>query len=161
MSEEQIATLFGEISPAKKDEEEPKFVFDVWKFVNDISEKKEYLYSDETKSFYNAWIVNKHFAAFPDTLYHVAFLNENYHLDSDMQHDYLFHSIPKKRGRRSAWLKKTDSEKKQAALILDIARARKCNIKQASIFWGLLSETQKIEYLSKIVYPDAKNGKNK
>ena len=77
MKKETRSTLFGieEIIT----EEESKGGFDIWKFVNSISDNKNYLFDDNTKKYYNSWTVNKHFSAFLDTFLHVEFLNSNFH----------------------------------------------------------------------------------
>jgi hypothetical protein len=157
MKKETRSTLFGieEIIT----QEDAKGGFDIWKFVNSISDNKEYSYDNNTKKYYNSWTINKHFSAFLDTFLHVEFLNSNFHLDEKLQHDYLFYSIPVKKKRWKPWLKKSETEKKEAKVLEDVAKTIKYNMRQTKEFWKTLSPQQRKDFLERFVYPDLKNSK--
>jgi hypothetical protein len=77
--------------------------------VGDINSSKKGLINDTNEKDYNAWIVNKAFSYFPDTILHAQEMNTKAHLDNKMQHDYLMGSIRK--GKRfSKWAKKDKDE---------------------------------------------------
>jgi len=77
--------------------------------VGDINSSKKGLINETNEKDYNAWIVNKAFSYFPDTILHAQEMNTKAHLDNKMQHDYLMGSIRK--GKRfSKWAKKDKDE---------------------------------------------------
>lgn len=80
-------------------------------YVKDITFNKQYLMNDEwSEKQYNAFVINRAFCLHSDTLFHAQEMNKAAHLDSKMQHDYLFHAIRKKR-RFEKWpWKKTNLE---------------------------------------------------
>jgi hypothetical protein len=76
--------------------------FDV---INSITYTKKPLVVDEaSEKMYNAYNVNKGLSYFKDTIFHAQEMNISYHLDSKLQHDYLFNSIRKQK-RFAKWIK--------------------------------------------------------
>jgi len=132
--------------------------FTVFDFIKDINFDKKYLYNESTESEYVPWTVNVSMAMFPDTLHHSIFLNANPNLDKQMQHDYLFYSVNKrKRFKQNGWLKKSAQERNEQKIIEDVARVIKYNLKNTKVFFKMLNENQKKEFLNRYVYPDDKN----
>jgi hypothetical protein len=81
-----------------------------FEFVNDISDKKKNLIETEAdEKEYVPFIVNRAFSNFPDTIFYANEANRLGQLDKKLQHDYLFHSVPKKK-RWSKWNKKKTDE---------------------------------------------------
>lgn len=79
-------------------------------YVKDISfEKKNLADEDEFETAYVPWIVNKALSNFYDTVLYANEINTMAALDKRMQHDYLFHSISKKK-RWSKWPKKNKDD---------------------------------------------------
>lgn len=76
----------------------------VFDFVNDISYKKENIFHGN-EDIYNAFIVNRAFSLYRDTLFIANEANKLSNLDKDMQFGYLFNKVPKKR-RWEKWPKK-------------------------------------------------------
>ena len=79
--------------------------------INDISYKKQNIYNDSEK--YPAYIVNKGFSYFIDTIFQSNQVNHYYHLDDRLQFDYLLNSIKRKR-RFSKWVKQQKLEDLEA-----------------------------------------------
>jgi hypothetical protein len=158
---EFLSTLFGrvEIKP-EAPEEQWETGTNLWSFVNSISEDKTYLYDEHTAKEYTPFTINRAFSIHVDTLHYASVMNQCYNLDKKMQHDYLFHSIPKK-VRRKKWLKKSDEEKREAKVIEDVGEVIGYNFLKARSFWRTLTENQRKEFLAKYVYPDSKNNKVK
>jgi hypothetical protein len=77
--------------------------------VGDINSSKKGLINETNEKDYNAWIVNKAFSYFPDTILHSQEMNTKAHLDNKMQHDYLIGAVRK--GKRfTKWAKKDKDE---------------------------------------------------
>lgn len=156
-----VATLFGLVRVDKTEEplERPNH-FNIFKFIQDINYDKQYLYDDNTKSEFKPWIVNVSMSMFPDTLAHAAFLNLNSSLDAQMQHDYLFYGVQKrKRFKKDGWFKKSDAEKRELKVLEDVARTVSYSMAKTKQFWGMLTDQQKRDFLERYVYPDAKNSR--
>lgn len=158
---EGVNTLFGRVAIKKEVEVAVREVtpFD---FVNDVSFDKQYLYEGAAARNFKPFLINKALSAFPDCLQQVVFLNENHGLDEKMQHDYLFYGLPKrKRFKRDGWLKKSEAEKRELAVLEDVARVVGYNLERTKQFWSILTEAQRKEFLDTYVYPDQKNSRNK
>jgi hypothetical protein len=81
-------------------------------------------------------------------------------MDKQMQHDYLFYSVPKrKRFKKDGWLKKTSGERNELKIIEDTARATNYSIAKTKQFMNMLTDSQRKELLERVVYPDSKNAK--
>ena len=102
--------------------------------VNDISYKKQNIFND-TES-YPAYIVNKGFSYFIDTVFQSNQVNYYHHLDDRLQFDYLLNSIKRKR-RFSKWVKQQKVEDLEA-----IQEYYGYNIKKAKDVVGILNDDQ-------------------
>ena len=153
----EIQTLFGKVTVAE--EKSSATAFNVWTFINSISQTKEYVWSDHTAKSYSPWTVNKSFAAHIDTFEEAETMNSLFHVDPKMHHDYMFYSIQPKRNRYKPWLKKTETEKKQEQVIKDVAVKIGYNIQRTKQFWSLLTDKQQKQFLLQYVYVDTKNSK--
>jgi hypothetical protein len=158
---ETLSTLFGqvEIKPEVVEENWGSGA-NIWSFVNSISDDKNYLFDDITAKEYTPFTVNRAFSIHIDTLHHASTMNQCYNLEKKMQHDYFFYAVPKK-VRRKKWLKKSDEEKQEIKILEDVAEVIGYNFLKTKAFWKVLSEPQRKEFLSKYVYPDAKDLKLK
>jgi len=156
MKKETLSTLFGVEEIVI--EETPKQQIDVWKFINSISENKQYFYDENTENQYIPWTVNRSFSAHLDTVTHAVFLNSNHHLDKKMQYDYLFYAVPKKK-RWKPWLKKSEAEKKEAKILEDVAKVINYNLRHTMQFWKTLTPKERKDFLERFVYPNSKNSK--
>jgi hypothetical protein len=155
MENETINTLFGTIT-IQKEEKEQKQNFTPFDFIKDINYEKQYLYSETTKSEYNPWLTNISMSMFTDTLLHAAFLNSNAWLDKKIQHDYLYHVVPKrKRFKKDGWFKKNTEE---LQFMEDAAAIFNYSIPKMKLAWSMLTKPQKAS-LKNRVYPDIKNKK--
>ena len=77
--------------------------------VGDINSSKKGLINETNEKDYNAWIINKAFSYFPDTILHAQEMNTKAHLDNKMQHDYFMGAVRK--GKRfTKWAKKDKDE---------------------------------------------------
>ena len=75
-------------------------------YINAISSSKKDILEDEKS--YGAFIVNKGFSYFPDTVLYANEMNKHHHLDNRLQYDFLINII-RKRKRFSKWNKKSTS----------------------------------------------------
>ena len=73
--------------------------------LNSITYNKKRLIDDSNEKLYNAYQINKGLSYFKDTIFTAQEMNINYHLDSLLQHDYLFNSVRKQK-RYAKWVKK-------------------------------------------------------
>lgn len=79
-------------------------------FLNAINETKANVMVDDiTEKQYPPYMVNRGLSFHPDTVMQANEMNQNYHLDSRLQFDFLINSISRKR-RFGKWLKATASE---------------------------------------------------
>jgi len=157
--EDTLSTLFGQVKVSIPHIETER-KFNVFDFVNDINFNKQYLYADDTASEYDPYTINRAMTIFPDTFVAGEFLNLNYHLDKKMQHDYLYHSVQKrKRWKKDGWLKRTEQEKKEIKILKEVGKLINYNMKATKQFWSILTTDQKKEFLETYIYPDSKNSK--
>ena len=76
--------------------------FDV---VTTLSHTKKPIIDSSNENDYNAFMVNRAFSYYPDTIMHAQEMNTNHHLPGMLQHDYYLRALrPKK--RFSKWFKK-------------------------------------------------------
>lgn len=86
-------------------------------FVNNINAKSGRLSADEVKQF-NPFIVNKAFSYNRDSVHFANEMNKLNNADKDMQYDFWYHGLPKKK-RYGRW-KKSDDDKKAISLIQEL-----------------------------------------
>ena len=152
-----VYTLFGP-EKIKQEEVEVKQQFSPFKFTQDINYDKQYLFDETTQSHYSPWLINTSFSMFPDTLSHAVFLNSNAWMEKQMQHDYLFYAVTKrKRFKKDGWFKKNASEKDDEKIIEDAATVFNYSIAKMKQVWTILTEHQKSQLIETYVYPDSKN----
>jgi hypothetical protein len=82
----------------------------VWDFVNDISQDKRGIYTEENKKDYNAFLINRAFSMYPDTILNADEMNCCRNLDTRLQYDYYLHSVRAKKRYGSKWPKKQKDE---------------------------------------------------
>lgn len=85
---------------------EVKSLFD---FVNDLGHGKEYLYSDATKSKYDAFMINRAMSQHMDLIMYANQMNKDCCLDKQMQHDFYFYSVGVKK-RYGKWAKASKND---------------------------------------------------
>jgi len=78
-------------------------------FVKALAETKENLYSDDTKSQYNQFMINRAFMQHLDTVLLANEMNKCGSISNEMHHDFLYNSIDKKR-RYGKWAKASDED---------------------------------------------------
>ena len=81
-------------------------------YLNAINYTKESLMATEDETVekeYSPFIINRCMSYFVDTILYANVMNENPHISSKMQFDYLSNSI-RKRKRFSKWIKKEMSD---------------------------------------------------
>lgn len=152
-----VSTLFGKVVMKPESVEVDTNKVNLFSFVDSISLTKDYIYSDETSREYNPWVVNRAFMIHTDTLYHAAQMNHWHQLDKKMHHDYLFHSLPKKK-RWKKWLKQSEEEKNNQRVIEAVAKLLNYNITRTKQAWALMTKEQK-EHMLNLAFPDRKNDK--
>lgn len=59
----------------------------------------------EDEKEYNPWLVNKALSGHVDTILYANEMNINYSLDRQLQYDYLFHSVRKRKRPFQKWFK--------------------------------------------------------
>jgi len=77
-------------------------------YVNSISFNKEYI---EDKDDYVPYLTNKALSHFGDTVFYADEMNRRGgNISSDLQYDYLYHSIPAKKRYSGKWHKNAENE---------------------------------------------------
>lgn len=90
----------------------------VFDFLNDISFDKKYLFSDDTESVYNSYIINQGLMQHVDTIMLANETNKMGSVSKRFHHDYLFYSVEK--GKRfGKWAKADKSEEELLQLIMN------------------------------------------
>ena len=80
-------------------------------FINAISYSKENLFKDpQSVKDYNAFMVNRGLSQYADTILYANEMNKFYHLDPELQFQYLINTITKKK-RFGKWAKKEKDPK--------------------------------------------------
>ena len=106
-------------------------------YINAIGHSKKDMMDDEAgEKGYNAWMINKGFSYFPDTIEYANNMNMLYHLDSRLQYEYLTNII-RPRKRFSKW-----SKKKEDKTVELIKTYYKCSDKKADEYLKILSTKQ-------------------
>ena len=79
-----------------------------WRYENSITESKEYhVVEGHVEHKYVPWRTNRSLSNYPDTIMDASIMNMSAHLDSQLQFDYYFHSIRK----RKRFFKRPKAEK--------------------------------------------------
>lgn len=97
-------------------EEKAAKPFSVWNFVSNVGMGKEYIFSEEKAKDYIPYLINRSFSSFIDTVLYAQDMNENWHIDKDLQYDYMYHSIRKKWRGKTLWLKRKDDKNIEALM---------------------------------------------
>lgn len=79
-----------------------------FKFLDAITWTKDDEWSEESENDYVAFLINRHFSQFPDTVLYANDLNQRHHASKRMQFLYLINSLPKRK-RFGKWKKKTEN----------------------------------------------------
>ena len=126
-------------------------------FLNSINISKQNLIRDEGRgaSEYAPYLMNKGLSQFADTIMHANEVNTRWHMDKQMQYEYLLHSV-RPRKRMSKWAKKEDVE-----VVQTISELFGCSIKKAEEVRSALGKTKIEEILkySKTMYGGIRNAK--
>lgn len=106
-------------------------------YIAAIGHTKVDMMEDEAgEKAYNAWMINKGFSYFPDTLEYANHMNMLYHLDSRLQYEYL-RNIIRPRKRFSKWAKKKEDKNVET-----IKLYYKCSDKKADEYLKILTPKQ-------------------
>lgn len=105
-------------------------------FLNSINQTKRNLIREDGRgaSEYAPYLMNKGLSQFPDTIIQANAMNANWHLDKQMQYEYLLHSI-RPRKRFSKWAKREDAE-----LIQKVCDLFGCSPKKAEDIRSVLGD---------------------
>ena len=126
-------------------------------FLNSINISKQNLIRDEGRgaSEYAPYLMNKGLSQFADTIMHANEMNTRWHMDKQMQYEFLLHSV-RPRKRMSKWAKKEDVE-----VVQTISELFGCSIKKAEEVRSALGKTKIEEILkySKTMYGGIRNAK--
>lgn len=76
--------------------------------INNINDKKEKLALTEINESYIPFIINKAFSQTKDTIFFANEVNCMFNLDKDIQYNFYYHLLPKKK-RYGKWNKKDTS----------------------------------------------------
>ena len=90
----------------------------VFDFLNDISFDKKYLFSDDTESAYNSFIINQGLMQHIDTVMLANETNKMGSLPKQFHHDYLFYSVDKSK-RFGKWAKQDKSDEELLQLVMN------------------------------------------
>lgn len=153
MNEEQYEdlVLMEDVSQEDYEPKEPKIsVFDL---INDISQHGKFIdsYFEEHGKLpkeYNAYMVNKAFGNFPDTIIMANEMNKCYSLPDEMQWRFLKNTVSKRK-RFSKWFKQLEEEE---AVVL-LARYFHCSVREMQKNMHVIPKEKQFELLKKI-YPE-------
>jgi len=106
-------------------------------FVGSISETKKYIFDEDTKSVYNAFMINKAMMQHLDTILLANEANKMQGLSDEMHHDFLFYAIEPKR-RYGKWAKKQEAD--QQDIINYLQEHYHINNERALEYLNLLSD---------------------
>jgi len=112
---------------------EVKSVFD---FVNDIGYGKEYLYTEQTKSKYESFLVNRAMSQHTDSIMYANEMNKHPELNKLLQHDFYFHILSRKK-RYGKWAK---ADKENESILNLIIRHYKVNRVHAKQYLELMTD---------------------
>jgi len=126
-------------------------------FLNSINTTKINLIREEGRgaSEYAPYLMNKGLSQFADTVMHSNEMNIRWHMDKQMQYEFLLHSV-RPRKRMSKWAKKEDAEIAQT-----ISEFFGCSIKRATEIIAVLGKSKIDEILkySKVMHGGIRNAK--
>lgn len=126
-------------------------------FLNSINISKQNLIRDEGRgaSEYAPYLMNKGLSQFADTIMHANEVNTRWHMDKQMQYEFLLHSI-RPRKRMSKWAKKEDAE-----VVQTISELFGCSTKKAEEVRSVLGSKVVDEILkySKVMHGGIRNAK--
>jgi hypothetical protein len=105
---------------------EVKSVFD---FVNDIGFTKEYLYTEQTKSKYESFIVNRAMSQHSDSIMYANEMNKYPELNKVLQHDFYFYVLSRKK-RYGKWAKADKEDEAVLNLIIKHYKVNRFHAKQ-------------------------------
>jgi len=91
-------------------------LFDI---TDNINSKTGLLSLEELKESYSPFIINKAFSQTKDTIFYANEMNCNANLPIDMQYDFYYHLIPKKK-RYGKWNKKDKADEELINIIQEI-----------------------------------------
>ena len=91
-------------------------LFDI---TNNINLKTGLLSLEEIKESYSAFIINKAFSQTKDTIFYANEMNCNANIPIDMQYDFYYHLIPKKK-RFGKWNKKDSDDEELINIIQEV-----------------------------------------
>ena len=77
-------------------------------FVNDIINKKEYIFNDENQKEYIPFIVNRALSYYPEAIFYAQDMNIYSNLDKKLQYHYLINTIRPTKIQYKKWGKKTE-----------------------------------------------------
>lgn len=131
----------------------------IFKIIDSISLTKVDLLRSEmiSEKEYNAWMVNKHFSFFADSIFDSAEMNKRSKIDPLMHYDYLRGSLRKAK-RFARWPKRIESED-----VLMIAERYQISLNNAKAALKVLTKEQldELRTHSKKGGIEDKNGKTK
>ena len=113
-------------------------------FVKALGETKEQLLTEETKSQYNQFMINRAFMQHIDTVLLANEMNKS-SVSNEMHHDFLYYSIDKKR-RYGKWAKATDEDLE----LIEFLQTKYCINKDVAEEYLKLSDKNELIELKKL-----------
>lgn len=104
-------------------------VKNVFDFVNDLSNDKRYHFDSNTKSKYDAFMVNRAFSQHADLIMYVNEMNKSPWLNKLLQHDFYFHVLTPKK-RYGKWAKAGNDNEEVLKLIIKHYKVNRVHAKQ-------------------------------
>ena len=102
---------------------------------NNLTQSRDYIYTDELGQDYNAFMINRSMSNFYDCIMHANEMNVRSNLSKRQQYDYYHHAIDSKKKRFAKWHKPDNDSRVKL-----ISEYFKCNIALAEQYSTLLSE---------------------
>lgn len=125
---------------------------DLWKqLIPNLLKEKEPLEFENINKDYSPWMVNSCLSYYMDTVLFANEMNRNYHLDKQLQYDFLFYGIKKKKRPYTPWIKK----EKESEYIDAIKEIYKVSSKKAKEMLPIFNKEQ----LKELIERTEKGGK--
>lgn len=131
-------TLDGSVLVDKPVEEVKITKLTFFDFVKDICEQKQYLFNESTEYAFVPFMINRALSQNVDTIMWANEMNKFRHGTSEMVHDFLFYSIPKKK-RYNKWAKANNEDNEKIELLM---KHYNVNRRVAISYLALLTEQQ-------------------
>lgn len=112
---------------------------ELFDYINNLSHGKKNNFielPDKEQKKFPAYLINRYFSFFPDTIFAANLMNRYPFLDNRMKHDFYLYSVRKKK-RFTKWLKSEEIEN-----ISLLMKVYECSERKAKEYLSILTDDQ-------------------